>query len=137
MSEAYCIMSENIISLHTAVFRDDGYVATLHLISRHECEAGKVTWVFRRRLSFAERVKRVLFDWNRAKLEFHLRLDDFPTKPAADFIWSDNGLSVAILIKQEPLAFIHEASRTGYSKCLKHVFGANLWDEDLYRETFP
>jgi hypothetical protein len=136
MPETYCLISDNIISLHTAVFRDDGYVATLNLTPRHQLEAAKIAWVFRRRLTFAKRIKRAFLGWNSTRWESHLCPDDIPAKPKVEFIWSDNGLSVAILIEKKPMAFIHETSRNGFSKCLKHAFGANVWDEDLFRKIF-
>jgi hypothetical protein len=83
-----------------------------------------------------KRVRRIFFNWNLAKVESHLRPEEISPKPQVDFVWSDNGLSVAVLVEKNPAAFIHETAKRGYSKCLKHAVAGNLWDEELYRRTF-
>jgi hypothetical protein len=136
MPKTNYLTSENVVSLRTAVFRDDGYVGTLHLSPRYQGDTSKVAWVFSRRLPLPKRIKRALINRDLAIVESQLRPDEIPQKPQVDFIWSDNGLNVAVLIDKNPMAFIHENAQKGYSKCIKHIIAGNLWDEELYRRTF-
>lgn len=131
------LTSENVISLRTAVFRDDGFVATLHLLPRYQGDTEKIGWVFRRRLPLLKQIRRRFVHPDLAKIESELRADPIPERPPVCFKWSENGLNVAVLIDSEPWAFVHESFNKGFSKSIKRAgLIGNCWDEELYRKTF-
>jgi hypothetical protein len=69
-------------------------------------------------------------------LEQDLRPMVFEKPPAFKLLWADSGNSVALLLNDEPWAFIHEETHQGYSKgILKPQFG-HPWDQELFEKTF-
>lgn len=53
------------------------------------------------------------------------------------FIWSKNGHSVALLYKNEPIAFIIEEEKIGFSKATnKSSPIVNMWNEDKFHKKF-
>jgi hypothetical protein len=133
---SFFLTSENAISLRTAIFRDDGRIGHLLLAPRISGDESKVCWVFRRRQSLFRRLHHLLTSYELAKLEYCIRAEAVPLKPRLEFVWSDTGLSVAVIVEEVPWAFIHETARKGYSKSVKKSILGNPWDEALYRDTF-
>jgi hypothetical protein len=56
------ITSSNVVSLYTAGFQDDGYIAHLFFLPRFLGDKTKLCWVYRRRLPFLQQIRKSFFD---------------------------------------------------------------------------
>jgi len=132
--------SDNVISLRTAVFKDDGVLGTLVLLPPEPDRRpnghlhSDVCWVYRRHPSLIEGSAKVsLKKQEGCNLQpLKIRLD-----PEISFLWSESGHSVAVVVDGEPLAFISEHKYCSYSKSEKTPpVHQNPWNEDMFRQLF-
>jgi len=131
------ITSSNVVSLYTAGFQDDGYIAHLFFLPRSLGDKTKLCWVYRRRLPFWQQIRKSFFDSSSKVIVDQLRADSISESPRIDFLWSDDGLSVAVHVDNQPWAFIHDNFNNGFSKSIRNNSSVgNRWDEELYRKTF-
>src|SRR5689334_5110967 len=130
------LIEENVVSLRTACFSDDGVVGFLLLVPPRPDPRpdghlfSNVCYVYKRHRSVLQNL-RPSPTRHRAVLR-HLKAFRVSTAPEIHFLWSENGRSVAVLVGGEPMAFIAEGKHHGYSKALKKPGLGNTWDEDLF-----
>ncbi|PYJ83790.1 MAG: hypothetical protein DME22_14860 [Verrucomicrobia bacterium] len=137
--------SENVISLRTAVFDDDGVLGTLVLLPPDPDRRpdghlhGSVCWVYRRHPSLVEgNAKACLKKHQNACVFENLKPLRIRLDPDVRFLWSESGQSVAAVVDGEPMGFISEHKHCPYSKSEKTPpVNQNPWDEDVFRRLFP
>jgi|SRR5213082_804759 len=137
--------SENVISLRTAVFEDDGVLATLVLLPpdpdrRPDGHLHRgVCWVYRRHPSLHSTSAKASLKKHTGSTVFeNLRPLKIGLDPEVSFLWSESGHSVAVVVDGEPMGFISEHKHCPYSKSEKTPpVNQNPWDEDVFRRLFP
>jgi hypothetical protein len=136
----YCLQDENIISLKTALFQDTGYVAWMLFLPEQEDFGRKepgYCCLFRRHIS--EENVGLIEKLLGKNFSLWTQLEDFdvPFPPRVEFLWSENGQSVAAVVEGQAIGFIAEGQQRGYSRSIRKWSGlANAWDEKLFRELF-
>ena len=136
------ILAENIISLRTAVFNDDGIIGVLVLLPPMPDRRpdghlqSDVCWVYKRHHSIMDRVKGCYRKHNSAFFLKHMKSSKVRLDPEVSFLWSDTGHSVAVAVDGEPMGFITEDKFCAYSKAFDKPEVMNTWDENLFRKTF-
>lgn len=144
------LKEQNVTSLRTACVNDDGNIVEFtffptDMLSLLPKRKGKLaakdfeplsrywTWLYRHLKPPADEKK--LME-GAPRIEHNLRPMAFERPPAFKLLWADSGNSVALLLDDEPWAFIHEETHRAYSKGILNPQFGNPWDEELYRKTF-
>ena len=137
------IEDENVISLRTAAFDDDGIIGVLHLCPRSEKTRDdshlykSFCWVYKRRSKLVFKLSRQYRNHKLKHIFSQLREMAIPLSPDIRFLWSEDGMSVAVLIDGEPLGCFIETKFHGYSKSvLPGSALGNAWDEELFKTVF-
>jgi hypothetical protein len=136
------ITQENVVSLRTACFSDDGVVGFLFLVPPHpdlRPDAHlfrNACYVYKRHRSVSARLRGCYSKHRDASILHELKAARIPASPEVRFLWSQTGQSVAVLVGGEPMAFIAEGKHHGYSKALRKPGLGNTWDEDLFQSIF-
>jgi hypothetical protein len=140
IEDSFCLHDENTISLKTVFFQDTGYIAWMLFLPKPE-DFGKrepgICFLYRRNISEENvgLIEDLLGDhfaiWTQL-------LDlDVPFPPNVQFLWSDNGQNVAVVVEGRLIGFLAEGRQSGYSKLLrKGVSLGNAWNEDLFKQLF-
>lgn len=155
------LCQENPISLCSAFVLDDGYVVSFGLSDRDHGK-WKGTYLYRRRRTLLARMTltplgehqekvfrfssshRIFWGWVGhfayrrflVALEKDIKVMQFSHQPKMELLGSDPGDSVALLLEGQPWAFIHRDKNHGYSKGVLRAGFGNIWDEDLFEQTF-
>lgn len=133
---------ENIISLRTAYFWDDGVMGTLVLlppVSDRWAEGqihGDVCWVYKRRRPLLSRLKGCYRRHESASVLREMKAGTVSEYPEIEFKWADTGHSVAVLVDGVALGFIAESRANSCSKAFVKQGNSNHWDEELFQRTF-
>ena len=135
--------AENVVSLRTVVFEDDGVLGYFVLLPPipdrrpdGHLQSG-VCWVYKRQHSIVKRLKGRYRNHQSEFILRHMRSMKISPEPAVRFTWSDSGHSVAVAsVDGEPMGFVAEGKFCGYSKAFGKPEVMNTWDEDLFRKTF-
>lgn len=138
------LFSDNIISLRTAVFEDDGVVGTLVLLPPEPDRRPdghlhrSVCWVYRRRDSLIEEsAQPKLREWKPECVFENLQPMNIRLDPTIAFLWSDTGNSVAVVVDGQPMGFISEHKHCPFSRGEKAPpVNQNLWDEEAFQKLF-
>ena len=144
------LKEKNVTSARTAYVNDDGSVLEFTLFPKDvasflpkrkgkleakdfESLSGYWTWLYRH-LKLPADEKETMN--GSSCLQQDLKPMFFERQPTFKLLWADSGNSVALLLNDEPWAFIHEDTHQGYSKgMLKARFG-NPWNQELFEKTF-
>jgi hypothetical protein len=133
------LAEENVVSLRTVCFSDDGMLGFLFLVPPQPDPRpdghlfSNVCWVYKRNRSLMERLRGCYGRRRDASILRQLKTTRIRTSPEIRFLWSETGQSVAVLVDGEPMAFIAEGKYHGYSKALRTPGLGNTWDEDLFQ----
>jgi hypothetical protein len=136
------ITEENVVSLRTAIFKDDGILGQLVLLPpmpdrRPDAHLhSDVCFVYKRDRPSIGRSNDARERRHLALILKHMKALVLEVDPKISFLWSDNGQSVAVLVNGEPMGFILEDKFCGYSKAVKNSEIMNPWDEELFQKTF-
>jgi hypothetical protein len=134
--------ADNVISLRTVSFRDDGILGRFVLLPPipdrrpdGHLRSG-VCWVYKRHRPLWDRLKGCYRKHESAFILRHMRSVKVRPDPVVNFLWSDNGHSVAAIVDGEPMGFVAEDKFCAYSKAFDKPEVMNTWDEDLFQKTF-
>jgi hypothetical protein len=136
------IYEDNVVSLRTVYFFDDGVLGSLVLLPPDpDCRPdghlhSDVCWVYKRHRSLIDRMKGCYEKHKSASILQQLKPLKIRINPQISFLWSDSGHSVAVVVDGEPMGFIVEDKFCGYSKAIETPGIGNTWDEELFRKTF-
>ncbi len=138
------LFSDNVISLRTAVFEDDGVLGTLVLLPpdpdrRTDAHLhSNVCWVYRRHGSLMEHSAKTSLKKHKGSCVFeNLMPLKVRQNPEMTFLWSESGHSVAAVVEGEPMGFISEHKFCPYCKSEKTPpVNQNPWNEDVFKQLF-
>ena len=152
MAERLTLLQEtNAISLRTASVRDDGDLVTFRLrpadiesilpIGKKrfapkdfECALQDFVWLYRHMRSELDESK---LQQKFSCVQQGVKPMLFKTPPPQfRLLWADSGHSVALLINEEPWAFIEEEQHQGYSRGILKKGICNLWSQELFEKIF-
>ena len=134
--------ADNVISLRTVVFEDDGVLGCFVLLPPMPDQRpdghlhSDVCWVYKRHRSIWDRLRGCYRKHKSAFILGHMKSLKIRPDPVVSFLWSDSGHSVALIVDGEPMGFIAEEKFCAYSKAFEGPEVMNTWDENLFQKTF-
>jgi hypothetical protein len=145
------LRESNVISLRTAMIRDGergAFFGLLRADPAFEIPKGR-TWVAPKDFDWAEQdcvwlYRHTKLPSDQEKMPVQRRWWDrylmpleFEKPPEFKLHWADSGNSVALYLNARVWAFIEETTHLGYSKGIIDPQSRNVWNEELFRQTFP
>jgi hypothetical protein len=136
------LQKDNVISLRTVVFQDDGvlgYFVLLPPVPDRRPDGhlhSGVCYVYKRCRSLMDRLKGCYRKHRSAFILRHMKPWKVRSDPTVSFLWSDSGHSVAAIVDGEPMGFVAEDKFQAYSKAFDRPKVINTWDEDLFQKIF-
>jgi len=142
MADQIFLNSKNAVSGRTAILEDDGQAAYLYLTapSSTRIERDVILYMRIQPIAEGEWIKIMM-----AKSTPRLTIDiasptaviKDPVEREFEFLWSQDGNSVAALRHGMPLGFTSATERLGYSKAIAVTSAfARFWEQAKYEEVF-